>query len=97
MDCQTNQIPPELIQDGIPFRKPQEKADLFAQVFKAKVQGITENTVLNPNIENGQALAISQNLNFFTTEAVLKTLQELKKQKKLQIQQHHSCSTKRWS
>ena len=53
-DCQTEQIPPELTQDGIPVSSAQ--SDLFAQVFKAKVQDITENTVLDLNVKNGQRL-----------------------------------------
>ena len=77
-DRQSEHIPPELIQDGLSVSSAQDKADLFAQVFKAKVQDITENTVLDPDVSNGKKLTDSENKNFFTYEAVRKALQDLK-------------------
>ena len=63
---------------SISVSSAQDKANLLAQVFKAKVHDITENTALDPNVRNSQKHTNSQNKNFFTYEAVLKALQELK-------------------
>jgi hypothetical protein len=74
----TETIPEQIVNGNISTNQPEERAQLFADFFKNKVEKIVTETVIDPNVSNGDKVIHSKNKNFFSLLDVEQVILSLK-------------------
>jgi hypothetical protein len=74
----TETIPEQIVNGNISTNQPEERAQLFADFFKNKVEKIVTETVIDPNVSNGDKVIHSNNKNFFSLLDVEQVILSLK-------------------